>query len=132
MQNTSTLAELTFAIQLLEEEKAKKELQLKHQFHVTYESLKPINILKNTIQDVSSSINVTDSIIGALMGVASGYLTKKVAVGSSHNFFRKMLGSFLQVGVTTVVSNHPETVKSIGEFLYKNIFHKKDSNETPE
>ena len=80
MQNTSTLAELTFAIQLLEEEKAKKELQLKHQFHVTYESLKPINILKNTIQDVSSSINVTDSIIGALMGVSYFFLYYIVVV----------------------------------------------------
>lgn len=132
MLNTSTQAELRYAIQLLEEEKEIKESQLKHQFHITYESLKPINILKKTLDDVSSSINVTDTIVGALMGVASGYLTKKVAVGSSNNFFRNMLGSLLQYGVTTVVSKHPEMVKNIGEFLYKNIFQQKESNTTQE
>jgi len=128
MQNTSTSEELKYAILLLEEAKILKELQLKHQFHLTYESLKPINILKRTCNEVSSSITIPDSILGTVMGVASGYLSKMITVGSSKNMFRKIIGSFLQFGVTTVVSNHPETIKNIGEYLYKYIFQKKETN----
>jgi len=130
MQNTSTRAELTFAIQLLEVEHAHKEQQLKLQFHRTYESLKPVNILKNTFNDITSSTSITDSILGAVMGGASGFLSKKIAVGSSHNIFKKILGSVIQVGVSSVVSSHPETIKMVGQFLYQHLFRKKESKNT--
>ena len=130
MQNTSTSAELKFAIQLLENQCLLKEQQLKQQFELTYNSLKPINIIKNTIQDVTSSPIFTDSILGTVIGLASGYVTKKIAVGTSHNLFRKIIGSFLQVGVSTAVSTHPETIKSVGQFLYQRLFQKKDSHTT--
>jgi len=129
MQNTSTSAELKFAIQLLEVEHALKEQQLKQQFHRTYESLKPINIIKNTFSDLTSSSNITDTILGAVMGGASGFLSKKIAVGSSHNIFKKILGSVIQVGVSSVVSGHPETIKMVGQFLYQHLFRKKESNK---
>ena len=130
MQNTATSAELKFAIQLLEVEHAHKEQQLKLQFHRTYESLKPINIIKNTFSDLTSSTTITDTILGAVMGGASGYLTKKIVVGSSHNIFKKILGSVIQVGVSSVVSGHPETIKMVGQFLFQKLFSKKESKNT--
>ena len=46
MQNITSTAGLKNAIQLLEAEQAVKGQLLKEQFYITYESLKPVNLLK--------------------------------------------------------------------------------------
>jgi len=128
MQNITSPAELKNAIRLLEVEQTIKGQLLKEQFHITYESLKPINILKNTLNDVASSPYLIDNILGTAMGMASGYLSKKIFVGTSGNIFRKLVGSVLQFGVTNIVAKNPEAIKSFSRFIFKNIFHKKENN----
>ena len=59
------------------------------------------------------------------MGIASGFLTNKIFVGASGNLIRKLLGSVLQFGVTNVVAQHPETIKSLGEVIIQFILRKK-------
>ena len=130
MKNTSTSAELKYAIQLLEAEQIVKQERLIKQFTITYESLNPFNFLKNSLKDELTSSNIIDTIVAALVGEASGYLTKKITVGTSHNFIRKFIGSIMQFAINKVVSSHPETVKSIGQFLYEHLFNIKDSTNT--
>ena len=130
MQNTSTSAELKFAIELLEAQCLQKKQQLKQQLAITFDSLKPINIIKNTIQDIASSPIINDSLLGTLIGLVTGYVTKKIAVGTSHNLLRKIIGSFLQVGVSTVVSKHSETIITIGKQLYQRLFQRKETQSS--
>jgi hypothetical protein len=128
MQNITSSTELKDAIQLLEVEREVKRQLLIQQFHITYESLKPINILKSTVKDIFSSPSLGEDILGTTIGLASGYLTKKIAVGFSGNIFRKFLGSVLQFGVTNVVAQHPDAVKSFGKFILQHLAHKKETN----
>ena len=124
MQKINSTTELKNAIQLLEFEQTIKGQLLKEQFHNTYESLKPINIIKNSLKSIATSPNLTDNILGAVMGLATGYLTKKIFIGTSGNIIRKLLGSVLQFGVTKIVTQNPDTMKSIGQFLFQSIFRK--------
>ena len=101
---------------------------LKDQFYLAYESLKPVNLLKNTLHDISSSPNLIDNILGTAMGIASGFLTNKIFVGDQEVIIRKLLGSVLQFGVTNVVAQHPETIKSLGEVIMQFILRKKGVN----
>ena len=126
METISSIASLKNAIQLLEAEQTVKGILLKEQFQLTYESLKPINILKNTLKEVSSSPLLIDNILGSVVGLATGYVSKKIVVGASGNIFRNMLGSILQFGVSNVVSQHPDTIKSIGQAIFQRIFRKKE------
>ncbi len=126
MQNINSTTSLKEAIKLLEFEQTIKEQLLKEQFHFTYESLKPINIIKNSLKSIVTSPNLTDNVLGAVMGLATGYLTKKIFIGTSGNIVRKLLGSVLQFGVTKIVTQNPDTMKSIGQFLFQNIFRKKN------
>ncbi len=128
MQNITSATGLKNAIQLLEVEQVVKLQLFKEQFHLTYESLKPVNILKSTIKDVASSPYLIDNILGTAIGLTSGYLSKKIFVGASGNMFRKLLGSVLQFSVTNVVAQHPETIKSFGQFIFQHIFRKKEMN----
>lgn len=126
MENIKSIAELKNAIQLLEIKQAISKQLLKDQFLLTYENLKPVNILKNTLKDISTSPYLIDNILGAAMGLSTGYLSKKIIVGASGNIIRKVLGSVLQFGVTNLVAQHPDAIKSIGKFIYQRIIRRKD------
>ena len=128
MQNINSTAELKYAIELLEVEHVLKGRLLKEQFYLTYESLKPINVLKRTLKELTSSAYLIDNIPGTIMGLASGYLSKKLFTGGSGNIFRKLLGLILQFGVTNVVTRNSEVIKSVGLSVFQHFLQKKVMN----
>ena len=126
MENITCAIALKNAISQLEVEQAIDGQLLKEQFCVTYESLKPINILRNTLYEITSSPHLVDSILGTAAGLASGYLSRKIVmIGASGNLVRRLFGSILQLGVTNVVTEHPDSIKSIGQFIFQRIIRKK-------
>jgi hypothetical protein len=126
MENITSVIELKNAIQRLKVEQAIDEQLLKEQFYITFESLKPINLLRSTIYDITTSPHLTDSILGTATGLLTGYLSRKiVTIGASGNLIRKLLGTVLQLGVTNVVSQNPDAIKSIGQYIYQHILRRK-------
>jgi hypothetical protein len=128
MQNITSVAGLKDAIQLLEVDQANKEQLLKEQFYLVYESFKPVNLIRNALKDVASSPHLIDNILGTAMGLVTGYLSKKVFIGTSGNMFRKLFGSVLQLGVTNAVAKHSDTIKSLGQVIFHYILHKREMN----
>lgn len=128
MQNITSKAGLKDAIQLLEADQVLKGLILKDQFYLTYESLKPVNLLMHTLKEISSSPYLIDNISGTAMGLAGGFLSKKIFVGTSGNVIRKLIGSILQLGVTNVVAKNSDIIKSVGQAIFQHFFHKKEMN----
>lgn len=126
MSKISSYAVLQETIQILEVEREIEGQILKEQFQLAYERLKPINLLRNTILEVASTPFLTDKIIGAALGLATGYLSKKIVVGASGNILRKLLGIVVQLGVTNSVAQNPYKIKSIGQFLFHHFLSKKE------
>jgi len=124
MGNITCASDLHQAIALLETEQQQNELILKAQFKLTYESFKPVNLLRNSIKDIASEPELINNLIGATVGMASGYLSKKIVVGTSHNIFRKLFGSLVEFGVADLVARNPEALKTAGQFII-NLFSKK-------
>jgi len=127
MQEITSIAGLKNAIQLMESEQEISKQLLKEQFYITYENLKPIALLKSAIKDISSSPYLVDNLSGTLMGLASGFLTKKLVVGSSGNLIRKLIGSVLQFGVTNVVAQHSNIISSVGKAVLQHFIPKNES-----
>jgi hypothetical protein len=128
MQNITSVAELKNAIQFLEAEQSRKAQLLKEQFFLVYENLKPVNLLRKALQDLSSSPLLIDNIFSSATGLASGYLSKKLYVGSSGNLFRKLIGSIIQLGVTMAISRRPDLIKSVGKFILQFILRRNETN----
>ena len=128
MQNITSTISLKNRIQALEIEQVAMGQLLKDQLSLTYESLKPVNLLKGALNDISSSPYLIDNILGTAMGIASGFLTNKVFVGRSGSLIRNLLGSILQFGVTNVVAQHPGTIKSLGQVIMQYFLHKRVPN----
>jgi hypothetical protein len=126
MENIKSSAELKSAIQNLEAEQTFHKQLLKDQFFIVHESLKPANLIRNTFNDIASSSSLTNNIMGAAVGLATGFVTKKIALGLPGSILKKLLGILLQVGVTDVVTHNPDSVKSFGRSIYRLIFHRKN------
>ncbi len=126
MQKINSERSLMEAIIELENKRAYEGILLKEQFIFTYESLKPANLIRNAIQDISSSSELKDNLLNAAVGVATGYISKKIFVGASDNPIKKMLGTALMFGISNLVSKNPETIKSLGSQFFNMLKTKLD------
>jgi len=91
MQNIDSFVELRYTLQILEIERSEKALLLKEQFYITYESLKPVNLIRSSLKELFLSPNLMNNLVGTTVGVASGYLSKKIVSGSSEDLFCVMV-----------------------------------------
>ncbi|MCG6190950.1 MULTISPECIES: hypothetical protein [Maribellus] len=104
MENTSSTAELQVAIELLEAEQAVKLKLMKKQFHLAYESLRPVNLIENTLKEISTSPYLVNNLLNATVGLATGHLLKRVITGESNNKLRRFLGIVMQFGITNITA----------------------------
>jgi hypothetical protein len=126
MKNITTTLDLTNAIQLLEAKQANEWMLLKEQAHITHENLKPLNIIKSSIKGFSTTPDLKDNILNTTLSIAAGYLSKKVAIGNTHNPISQLMGTLLQIGVTSMVSKNTVGIKTIAAKLITTVFNKKD------
>jgi hypothetical protein len=128
MQKINYTTELKSAIILLESRQIQSKQILKDQFMVTYDSFRPVNILKSTFNDIVTSPNLINNILGATTLIATGYFSKKIAVGASVGIFRRLLGPLIEVGLVNLVAKNPDAVKSVGHTVLKFLSRKSEIN----
>lgn len=122
MQNTTPTEALRRAIIALEQRKIEDARVFREQFSVTYESLKPVNVLKNIIQDLTSPSELKESLLQTTSTLFAGYVSRKIVVRSSKNPFLRLAGILVEFGVINFVSNHSETIKSVANHFIQNLF----------
>lgn len=115
MQNITSAESLKNSILFLELRQKEEGKLLKEQFTVTYESLRPINVIHKMINDISGPSEIKDELIQTASGLITGYFSRKLLVRSSKNPFLRLAGVFLQYGVTNLVVKNSSTLKSIGQ-----------------
>jgi len=126
MEKITSVNELRERIALLEIEQANSKKLLKEEFKTTYESLRPVNLIKKTFNELTTASDFKGNILNAVVSIAAGYLSKKVAVGATHNPLKNILGAILQMGVTNAVSKNGDEIKSVLKNLLTKFLHKKD------
>jgi len=131
MAKQSAVDSLKESIRLLEIRQAEEGLALKIQFKETFESLKPVNLIKNTINDLTNSVEIKNSLFETIVSILTGYLTKKMMVSSNSNPFMKILGAILQFGVTSLVAKNAESIRNFISDLIDKFFHSEEE-EIPE
>ena len=122
MQNISSRTELKNAILQLEIEQAVYKQQLKEEFHITYKKIRNVSIIASAIKRIISATG--NNVMVNTTGVAAGYFIKKIVVGKSKNKFRKILGSVLQFGATSLLTQNPKIIEKAGQFILKFMPHK--------
>jgi hypothetical protein len=128
MQSITSTGQLKEAIRLLQEQQTYQGLVLKEEFFTVIESVKPVNVIRSTFSQVASSHDLIGNILSTTLGLAAGYVSNKTLVGSSANLLRKLFGTILQFGITTLVARNPDAVKSLGHTLLHRMLNKKTAD----
>jgi hypothetical protein len=128
MDNITSADGLKIAIHRLEVEQAEKWQLLKNQSLQTVEIFKPANLLKNAAKGFLSSPHLMDHMLDTVVGLATGLVTRKLIVGSSFSIIRKILGSVMQLGITTIAAKNSDSIQSFGRFVFQKVFLKNVQN----
>lgn len=97
------------SIELLKIKQSRELNALYNQFGIVKESLKPINIIKNTFSEAGNSTDFKKGLLNNVIGLATGYLSGKLLLSTTHNPIKKLLGGILQFTIGKFVA------KKLGE-----------------
>jgi hypothetical protein len=132
MAKQSAVDSLKESIRLLEIRQADEGQALKEQFKITYESLKPVNLIKSSLNELTSSAEIKNSLFETIVSIVTGYLTKKLIVSPKSNPFMKILGALLQFGVTSLIAQNAESIRTYIMNLIDRLIHPEEETETEE
>ncbi len=124
-----TTESLKEEIKLLEVRHAEEGRLLKQQLITTYDSLNPVTFIKDTLNQISTTPDLRNSLIDTLVGIATGFITKKMIVGQSQNRMLRYVALLVQYGITTVVARNFESIKNSVILFLQQYFGRK--RETP-
>ena len=113
MEKIYSETDLNNAILLLESKQAVEEMKLKEQFLLTYESLKPLNIIKNIFKQASESDDLKENIINNSISLTAGYLSKVVFEKAANSPIKKLFVNVVMFSVKKMVINNTEVIKLI-------------------
>jgi hypothetical protein len=126
MQSLTSTTGLKDAIRQLEYEKSVQEKLIKENFNLVLENLKPINLIKNTLNEIVTSRSILSNIFITAFGLTFSYFSKKKGMGSGDSLLNKLFGTLIQLGVANIIIKNPDLIKSVGQRLMKFIFSKKE------
>lgn len=111
-------------IKALEIKKAEEEKMLKQHFQVTYESLKPINLIKSSVQNFLNHEGKNETIIETSALLISGLISKKIMNSTKIGTTMKLLATLLQLSATSLISKHSDDIQNLIMGFVDRIVHK--------
>ena len=121
MSKVSPNESLSKNITLLEQKRAEEFNALKQQLRMTGESLKPANLLKGVVRDITGSSQFRSVLIKAGIGLALGFVAKKLVTSKSHNKSHRMIGNALQYGISFLAADRNNLLKSAGMYAANSV-----------
>jgi hypothetical protein len=128
VEKITTSKGLKDAILQLEQEQIVQGTLLKSEVFRTYEKFKPVNIFRKTLSEVATSPHLVENLVLGILGLSTGYLSRKLIFSTSDGPVKKIFGSILQFGITKLVTSNPNAIKSLSHFLSQ-VFRKKHAGE---
>jgi len=111
-------------ITLLEAKRDRELIELKEQFYEVKESLKPINLIKNTFKSVTASTDLKSGIDKSVIGLFSGFLVKNILFRNSYNPLKIAANIGMQIITASLAAKNSDIIKSTGQKLFQALFSK--------
>ena len=104
-------------IEALEKEVQTQERELKKSISNAFELLKPANLVRYTIQEITHSPETVEDLSAMAAGIGAGMAARNLVTGNSESIIRKFAGSLLEIGTNNIVSkNYPAIKAYVKEF----------------
>lgn len=108
--NRATLLEL---IRLKELELDLQGQLLKTHYKEAADSLRPSKLLNTAYKDITQSDEIKDKVLGLGLGLAAGFVSKKIITAGGNNPLIKLAGNVVQLIVSSVVSGKSDKIREI-------------------
>ena len=109
MEPIYTIDELNQRIKLLENRQDEEWCAIKDHIDDLKENLKPINLIRNTVEEINETVGFKSHLAQSAISIAIGYFAKRFIVGKGDSMFKGILGSIVQLVVTNLVSKPHES-----------------------
>jgi hypothetical protein len=119
--------ELAEAIAELELKAAAQKRDIHETFKAVSENLKPLNLVKNGVRSIFGEHK--EDLLNALLGLGSGFLSRKLILGRTNGFVGKTVGKAIQWGMAGLVSKNAEMIKEKAGGIIDRLF-KRNSKST--
>jgi len=116
---------LKAAIAELQEKERREKQELVNNFHALKETLKPMNLLKNTFHSVAATPGIGGTLFNTALSLGTGALSKKLLIGSSNSIIKRVAGYAVKAGVTGIVASKANKIKYVGLNLISKMLGKK-------
>src|ERR1700750_2293397 len=104
MKRRSATAEVNEKIALLKIREVQELDALKQQFHATIDSLKPVNLIKNSIKNATSSPGIKSTLVKGALGLATAYFSKRIFLRAAQKPVKKIVGSLIGMGIARFIT----------------------------
>ena len=118
--------DLSRAIADLELVAAGQKREMEKTFAIVSENLKPANLVKSGVRSVLSGTH-NDELVNILIGLGTGFISRKLILGKPHGFLGKTMGKALQWGMAGLVSKNAESIKEKAGQVIDWVFRKTKS-----
>ncbi len=131
MNNINSMESLREAILQLETKRLVEAGLLKSQLSVVYESTKPINIIRNTFNEILGSDCFKNTIISSSIGLVTGLISKLIFERRTHDSAKKNIGQALMFSIAKFIANNPEVLSLIENEIVKLFKYIKNLRNKP-
>lgn len=98
----------------LEVKQAEEGKALKQELRNTVESLKPVNLLRSSVKEFTTSEELKTTLFETIISLVNGFLAKQLIKPNPSNLVLKLVTTLLQLGVANVLTNNRD---SISQFI---------------
>ena len=125
MQKITNITDLKITIAQLETKQATEWLILNEQILLVRDSIHPMQIIKRSIKETIFPTPAKNDLLGTIMGLTAGLVSKALVIGTTSNPIKMLLGALLELKVTNSVAKNAGTVGLYAENIYKFFTRKK-------
>lgn len=100
-------------IERLHQEQAREWPLLKTEANLLFESMKPVNIVKDMLVELTKVPEIKHNILNSAIGMGAGYVSKRVLFGAHPSKVMSILGSFMEMSVSGLVSKNTEGLSGV-------------------
>lgn len=111
IKNTLQLLE---AIESLKIKQKLEEQELKEEFKALFEKIQPINVIRETVNDLVESKSLQTDVIDLSVGTATGFAIRKLIVGETKNPIGQILGRMIEQTVSQKIISNRVVIHNIG------------------
>jgi hypothetical protein len=121
------------SIRLLEIRQEKEGSELKEHLKITFEGLKPANIIRHSLKELTSQSELKGNLLDTITTLLTGYVTHKILSGKNKNIFRRLLAVVLEFGVSSLVARNAEMIREFSVTMVEKLFKpSREKVSTPE